>query len=155
MPRVRGGAAELNRLLEAAILAGLADDQAEVVAEKNAWALAEAFGWRKMDGSWRDAEEHASWKGNQKRVDITPNYVRVRVRSPADFTQGTFRIIDLDKRRGIRAVIGRLKGKRTTTRQSILFRRDKGWTARSAEKWVRDHGMTPVGEGGRGWTRER
>lgn len=142
MPRVKDGAPELNRLLREAMELALETGSNELTAEKSAWDLAEVLGWRRDDGTWKTSGEFAEWK--EKRVDVTPNFIRVRVRRPGDFTPGSFRFITLDKSRGIRAVIGRLKGKTTTARQSIVFDRKKGWTAASAEKWVRDHGMTPV-----------
>lgn len=142
MPIVKDGALELNRLLQATMAAELEAGRTELDAEKSAWDMAEVLGWRREDNTWKTAGEFAEW--TEKRVDVTPNFIRVRVRRPGDFTPGSFRFIDLSKRRGIRAVIGRLKGKTTTARQSIVFDRKKGWTAKTAEKWVRDHGMTPV-----------
>jgi hypothetical protein len=142
MPRVKGGATELNRLLRSAMEEALESGLGQLDAEKAAWEIAEALGWRREDNTWKTAEEQA--ESIEKRVDVTPNFVRVRVRRPGDFTPGSFRFITLSKSRGIRAVIGRLKGKTTTARQSIVFDRKKGWTAATAEKWVRDHGMTPV-----------
>jgi len=112
----------------------------EIDAEKSAYDCAEALGWRNPDGTPKSAVDYEA----EKAIDVTPTYVRVRVRRVGDFTPGSFRTIDLSKARGIRAVIGRLKGKTTTARQSILFRRDKGWTPSKAEKWVRDNGMKPV-----------
>jgi len=141
MPSVKDGAIELNRLLEASFIAGT-QDQAECVAEKGAWDVAESFGWRKDDGTWKSAAEMEGYVA--KAIEVTADYVRVRVRQPGEFQPRSFRTIVLDKSRGIKAVIGRLKGKTTTANQSILFARVKGWTPKTAEKWVRDHGMKPV-----------
>jgi hypothetical protein len=70
--------------------------------------------------------------------EITENYIRIRVKDPKDFEQDSFRIITLSKEKGIKAVIGRLKGKKTTTVQSYLFEKDK-WTVKEAKEWVKQH----------------
>jgi hypothetical protein len=67
MPRVKGGAVELNRLLAEAYIEAGKSGRAECQAEKDAWAAAEAAGWRKSDGTWRTAEEHEQWvKDNEE-----------------------------------------------------------------------------------------
>jgi hypothetical protein len=144
MPRVKGGAAELNRLLDTSYIAGMKDGQHQDTAEKGAWMVVEALGWKIAEGDWRTSEEFVACAEREKAVDVTENFIRVRVRRPGEFQPDTFRTITLSKRQGIQAVIGRLKGKQTTERQSILFRREKGWTSRTAVKWVKDHGMTSV-----------
>lgn len=144
MPRVKDGAIELNRLLESSFIAGAKGGQLQDQAEKGAWMVAEAFGWKKSATEWRTAEEYERYEGREKRIDVTPNFIRVRVRNPRDFKKGSFRTVTLNKRRGIYAVMGRLKGQTTLTRQAILFERKKGWNKKNAEKWVRDHGMKPV-----------
>lgn len=142
MLTIKNAAPELNRLLLAAQEAEIEYSGNEILAEKNAQDLAEAFGWRREDSTWKSAEEFSEWK--EKRVDVTPNFVRVRVKSREDFTAGSFRFLTLDKSRGIRELIGRLKGKTTTARQSLVFDRKKDWTAPSAEEWARDNGTAPV-----------
>jgi len=47
----------------------------------------------------------------------------------------SFRTITLSKEEGIKAIIGRLKGKTTTTVQSYLFDKSK-WSVSDAKKWV-------------------
>jgi cation transport regulator len=70
--------------------------------------------------------------------DITENYIRLRQKDPNDFEKDTFRTIILSKSRGIHAIIGRLKGKATTTIQSYLFEKNK-WNVKDAQTWVKKH----------------
>jgi len=72
-------------------------------------------------------------------VDVTAQYVRIRQVDPGEFQEGSFRTITLDAAKGIRAVIGKLKGKTTTTVQTYLFDRDKGWDTTKAQAWVAKH----------------
>jgi len=65
-------------------------------------------------------------------------YIRVRQIDPDKFEEDSFRIIWLSKSGGIKAVIGRLKGEKTTTIQSYLFDKEK-WTEEEAKKWVEKH----------------
>jgi len=66
-------------------------------------------------------------------------YIRIRQKDPSDFEDNSFRIIVLSKDQGIKAVIGNLKGKKTTTIQSYLFEKEK-FTEEEANKWVEKHG---------------
>jgi hypothetical protein len=61
----------------------------------------------------------------------------MRQRDPSDFQEGSFRTIPLNVREGIKAVIGKLNGKSTTTIQTYLFQKAKGWTVQRAEKWIK------------------
>ena len=72
------------------------------------------------------------------KPEVTENYIRLRQRDPDDFQKDSFRIITLSKSRGIKAVIGRLKGKTTTTIQSYLFDK-KRWNTKEAQTWVKKH----------------
>lgn len=77
-------------------------------------------------------------------VDETETSWRVRVRQPSEFQEGSFRTIDIDEQRGIKAVIGRLKeGDNPTAVQSFVFDKEHDWTGAKAEAWVREHGETP------------
>jgi hypothetical protein len=71
-------------------------------------------------------------------VDVTDKYIRIRQRDPSDFEEGSFRTITLSEEKGIRAVIGRLKGEDSTSVQSYLFDKES-WTTEEAEKWVKEH----------------
>jgi HK97 family phage prohead protease len=98
-------------------------------------------------------------------VEETENEIRVRVRSPDDFIKASVRQLwprktaggnipaDLKdhwpyNEEGIRAIGGRLKSNSDSwDEQSIRFSKaDKyDWTPAKAERWVRDHDMTPKG----------
>lgn len=71
--------------------------------------------------------------------DVTENTIRMRVRDPGAFQEGSFRTVNIgDKGNGISAVMGRLKGETTMTIQSYVFDKSK-WTVERARKWVADH----------------
>ncbi len=74
----------------------------------------------------------------EKPVDVTDKYIRVRVKNPDDFQDDSFKTIDISKDQGIRAVIGKLKGETTTTIQSYLFDKEQ-WSEGDATKWVDEH----------------
>jgi len=73
------------------------------------------------------------------KPEETEDYIHIRVRDPGDFQEDSFRTIDIDKGKGIKAVIGRLKGETTTTVQKYIFDKSKGWTMASAQAWVNDN----------------
>jgi len=73
------------------------------------------------------------------KPEETDDFIHIRVRDPADFQDGTFRTIDIDKAKGIKAVIGKLKGETSTTVQKYIFDKSKGWTMQSAQAWVKEH----------------
>jgi HK97 family phage prohead protease len=71
--------------------------------------------------------------------DVTENTIRMRVRDPGAFQEGSFRTVSIgDKSNGISAVMGRLKGETTMTVQSYVFDKSK-WSVEKARKWVADH----------------
>jgi hypothetical protein len=59
------------------------------------------------------------------RTDITKNYIRRRMIDPNKFQKGSFRIIDPGRKGHTKLVIGRLKGSKTTTVQSVLQERNR------------------------------
>jgi hypothetical protein len=71
----------------------------------------------------------------------TENFVHIPVRDAGDFDQETFRTIDIDADRGIKAVIGKLKSdpEGSTHVQKFLFAKDKEWTLEKAQAWVNEH----------------
>jgi len=73
-------------------------------------------------------------------IDVTENYIRVRVRMAGDFQESSFRTITISKEKGIKAVIGKPKGKNTTDTQAYLFDKEKDWDVKKARKWVTDKG---------------
>jgi len=72
------------------------------------------------------------------KPEITENYIRIRQKDPDSFQKDSFRIITLSQSRGIKAIIGHLKGKTTTTVQSYLFDKKK-WDTKRAQLWVKKH----------------
>ena len=75
-------------------------------------------------------------------IEDTGQNIRARVRMPSEFESGSFRTIDIDTTKGIKAVIGKLKGKDTTTAQSYIFSKDKGWTIPKVETWLKENNLT-------------
>lgn len=67
-----------------------------------------------------------------------PNEHAARIRDPKDFQQDSFRRKNIET--GIDIIIGRLKGKTTTTTQAYRFKKSK-FTAAEAKKWLKDHNI--------------
>jgi hypothetical protein len=65
-----------------------------------------------------------------------PNEHSARIRNPEDFEKDSFRRKNIET--GIDIIIGKLKGKTTTTTQAYRFKKDK-FTADEAKKWLKDH----------------
>ena len=74
-----------------------------------------------------------------KRVDVTKNFIRVRLIDPGKFQEDSFRVVDIDEEQGIKAVMGKLKGEDKMTVQAYLFDKRKGWTVEKSKKWVQEH----------------
>jgi len=71
-------------------------------------------------------------------IDISDEYIRIRVAQAGSFEDNSFRISWISQDEGIKAVVGRKKGEEGTSVQSLLFVKDK-WTVERAKKWVTDH----------------
>jgi len=69
-------------------------------------------------------------------IDIKENTIRIRQKNPNLFEKGTFKTIVLKS--GVKAVVGRLKGKKSTSIQTLLFDKDK-FDASQAKAWVKEH----------------
>ncbi len=69
---------------------------------------------------------------------VTDGYIRFRQREPKEFKKGSYRTITLSEKKGIKAVIGVLKGKTTTVIQSYIFDKNK-FTVDEAKAWLKDH----------------
>ncbi|MDI3548139.1 MAG: hypothetical protein PWR10_1791 [Halanaerobiales bacterium] len=77
---------------------------------------------------------------NAKGWDETSTSYRYRIRAPDDFQDGSFRTIELQNTDGIKMVVGKLKkGTGSMVTQSLIFPKEKGWTKKKAQKWVKDH----------------
>lgn len=72
-------------------------------------------------------------------IDETEDSIRIRQRNPGDFEPNSFRTIKLPGAKGIKAVIGKLKGKTSTTIQTYIFDK-KVWTVDKAKVWVKERG---------------
>jgi hypothetical protein len=71
--------------------------------------------------------------------DESGDYIRSGHRSPDDFEKDSFHTITISAEEGIKAVIGKPKGKDTTEVQSYLFAKDKDWTVEKAKAWFEKH----------------
>lgn len=80
----------------------------------------------------------------EKPVEETEDYIRVRVEDPDKFVEDSFRMITISASEGIKAIIGKYKSDPdgSTHVQSYLFDKDKGWTKESATEWVEEHEKT-------------
>lgn len=84
----------------------------------------------------------------EKIVDETENYIRIRIEDPDKFVDDSFRTITISKDQGITAVIGKYKSDPNgpTHIQNYMFAKDKDWTVAKAKKWVADHKSIEVME---------
>jgi hypothetical protein len=73
--------------------------------------------------------------------EVTEKYVRIRVRDPDLFVDGSFRTIVLSAEQGIHAVIGKLKSDPggSTVIQNYMFELAKDWTIEKAQAWIKEH----------------
>jgi hypothetical protein len=71
----------------------------------------------------------------------TEDFVHIRVKDPDLFVDGSFRTIDIDAKKGIKAVIGKLKSdpKGSTVVQKFIFDKSKDWTMEKAQTWIKEH----------------
>jgi len=69
----------------------------------------------------------------------TEQYIRSGHRDPEEFQKDTLKTITLNEEQGIKAVVGKPKGKHTMEVQSYLFEKDKGWTVEKAKAWFEKH----------------
>jgi hypothetical protein len=71
--------------------------------------------------------------------ETTDQYIHSGHRSPDEFKPESLRTITLNKDEGIKAVIGKRKGKATMEVQSYLFDLSKGCTLDKAKVWFEQH----------------
>ena len=69
----------------------------------------------------------------------TEQCIRSAHRDVEEFQKETLRTITLNEKEGIKALVGKPKGKRTMEVQSYLFEKDKGWTVEKAKEWFEKH----------------
>jgi len=71
--------------------------------------------------------------------DEAEKYIRSGHRNPEEFKPESLRTITLSEEEGIKAVVGKPKGKDTMEVQSYLFDKGKGWTLEKAKAWFEQH----------------
>ena len=76
--------------------------------------------------------------------DITDQYIRSGHRSLEEFQPNSLRTITLSEDEGIKAIVGKPKGKDTMEVQSYLFDVSKGWTLDKAKDWFEKHNKNEV-----------
>jgi len=67
----------------------------------------------------------------------TQDFIRSGHRNQEEFEPDSLRTVTLSEEEGIKAVIGKPKGKKTTEVVSYLFKKEKGWTLEKAKKWFK------------------
>ncbi|MBN1244789.1 hypothetical protein JXA31_04270 [Candidatus Bathyarchaeota archaeon] len=72
-------------------------------------------------------------------------HIRSGHRDPEEFQKDALKTIMLSEKEGIKAVIGKPKGKDAMEIQSYLFEKGKGWTLEKAKEWFKEH-HTPAKE---------
>ena len=65
----------------------------------------------------------------------TEQHIRSGDRGPEEFQEGSLKTITLNEKEGIKAVIGKPKGKDAMEVVSYLFEKDKGLTLEKAKEW--------------------
>jgi hypothetical protein len=76
----------------------------------------------------------------------TEELIRSGHRDPEEFQKDTLKTITLSEQEGIKAVIGKPKGKHAMEVVSYLFLKDKGWTLEKAKEWFLEHHRAPAHE---------
>jgi hypothetical protein len=71
----------------------------------------------------------------------TENFIHIPVSDAENFVQDSFRTIEIDADKGIKAVVGKLKSDPdgSTHIQKFLFDKAKDWTMEKAQAWVNQH----------------
>lgn len=71
--------------------------------------------------------------------EISQNYIRSGHRSVDEFEPESLRTVVVSGAEGIKAIIGKVKGKNATEIVSYLFDVSKGWTLEKAKEWFKQH----------------
>ena len=77
--------------------------------------------------------------GVQLPWEISQNYIRSGHRNPEEFEPESLRTVTLSEAEGVKAVIGKPKGKDAAEVVSYLFDVSKGWTLEKAKEWFERH----------------
>lgn len=78
-------------------------------------------------------------------IDVTENYIRIRIADTSDFQPESYRTIDIDADKGIKSTIGKLKSETKTTTLNFMFDKTQ-WSTEEAKSWVLDHGKKIMNE---------
>jgi len=70
--------------------------------------------------------------------EVTEDYIRVKIKDPTTCQKEYFSMITISRTKGIKAVLGRLKGQTSTIVQSYLFTKER-WTEKEAQEWTNEH----------------
>jgi hypothetical protein len=76
----------------------------------------------------------------------TEQFIRSGHKNPAEFQPDTLKTVTLSEKEGIKAVIGKPKGKEAMESQSYLFDKNKGWTMEKAQAWFAQHQQADFSE---------
>jgi len=79
--------------------------------------------------------------------ETADQYIRSGHRSPEEFHPNSLRTVVLSEDEGIKAVVGKPKGKDTMEIQSYLFDVSKGWMLAKAKAWFEKHHKSEVVRG--------
>jgi hypothetical protein len=71
--------------------------------------------------------------------ETTEQNIRSGHRDPEEFQKDTLKTIVLNEKEGIKAIIGKPKGKHAMEIVSYLFEKEKGWTLEKAKEWFEKH----------------
>ena len=71
----------------------------------------------------------------------TEQYIRSGHRDPEEFQTGTLKTIPLNEKEGIKAIIGKPKGKDAMEILSYMFEKDKGGTVEKTKEWFEKHNI--------------
>ena len=71
--------------------------------------------------------------------ETTEQYIRSGHRNPEEFQADSLKTITLSEDEGVKAIVGKVKGKNIMEVQSYLFEKDKGWTVDKAKAWFEKH----------------
>jgi hypothetical protein len=69
----------------------------------------------------------------------TEQFIRSGHRNPDDFQTDSMRTIWMSEKDGVKAVVGKRKGKDSMEVVSYLFIKEKGWTVDKAKQWFEKH----------------
>jgi hypothetical protein len=84
------------------------------------------------------SDENLELSALKKKLRVTEKYLRYRQVEPNKFEEKSFRTVTLSPSKGIKAIVGKIKGATTTTIQSYLFLKEK-WNDKLAKEWLDQH----------------